>query len=271
MLKGVSGSCNSCKNPARTPPPGLREPTDTPPALLQAVHQSPAADGTEPHASVSVVGPRREQPYGALPELRLRVGSVVGGCDPVAMTGRTLRCLVVGFALASVVYVAYYLGAGKDERAALTGINPFIFGLPAALLAYAFQVRLTHVKRLDEWMRRVDAYAAALRNTSIQHRTNVASLDKDKNGREYILETWERVRANLAVDLERLKSLEREGFIAMRAKNTTKHNLLGQVRDAITHAVGANFDFATAVPLVDEILARLDQGDWQAFTQEIYR
>lgn len=69
------------------------------------------------------------------------------------MTNRTLLLAIVLFALLVTAYVAYYLAQPAAVQWVLKDMHAIGLAVPAAVLAYLFQLRLSRLSRLDAWVR----------------------------------------------------------------------------------------------------------------------
>lgn len=77
------------------------------------------------------------------------------------MSNRLLLLLIVGFAALAGVYVAYFLRQPQALQARLRDVHAIGLAVPAAVLAFCFQLRLSRISRLDAWAR---DYQSLLRN-----------------------------------------------------------------------------------------------------------
>lgn len=81
------------------------------------------------------------------------VGGVGGRPDNarMAMTGKRLALTILAFVGISAGYVIWFVNQDATTRSTFGSVSSFIWGVLAAITAYAVQLRLVLIKRLDAW------------------------------------------------------------------------------------------------------------------------
>lgn len=67
------------------------------------------------------------------------------------MTSRKLLLCVAAFVFIILLYVPYFFRQPPSVQEGLKHVGTVVLGIPAAALAFAYQLRLSRISRLDAW------------------------------------------------------------------------------------------------------------------------
>lgn len=187
------------------------------------------------------------------------------------MTGGRLGALVVAFLAFITCYIAYYLGLPRDRREPLTGIDAFIFGIPAAALAYAFQVRVNYLRRLDDWgatlqedLKYCRNFVESFRSRWWQHVEREQARAPDPPD----LSFWKDCRGNASEAHSRVSlSLDTRATVLGRIR--LPHDTQRQLQQALRPLASLQPPTDPA-SLLDRVNAALDERRWTEFRADLY-